>query len=76
MDFKAATDAFAGCFSLDEIGEALGVSGNTVRRARMDPKSSHSRSAPPGWEAALAKLAKAKGKELARLAEQLELRAG
>jgi hypothetical protein len=72
MDFKTATDRIAGCYSLDEVAAALGVSGNTVRRARMDPASANARPAPEGWEAVIAKLARKRGGELVKLADQLE----
>jgi hypothetical protein len=43
-----------------------------VKQALLPPESAAHRSPPPGWEAALVKLAKSKGKELAKLVAQLE----
>jgi len=72
MDFKRATDAIAGCCSADEVAAALGVSTNTIRRARMDPDNRNARPAPAGWQQAVARLARQRAKELTRLAEALE----
>lgn len=72
MTFKQATDALAGCYSLDEIADALGVSANTVRRARMVAGNPNARPAPERWEPVLAKLARSRGGELAKLADELE----
>jgi hypothetical protein len=70
MDFVKATDALIDRTTLGEIAEACGVSENSVQRARMAGEGR--RSPPPGWEAALAKLARKRGGELVKLAEQLE----
>ncbi|MEX1182153.1 MAG: hypothetical protein WEF86_02885 [Gemmatimonadota bacterium] len=52
------------------MADACGVSRNSIERARME--GGQSRTPPVGWQRALAKLAKQRGKALARLAEQLE----
>jgi hypothetical protein len=72
MEFRKATDGLAGCFSLDEIAAAMQMSGNTIRRARMDPSSPNARSAPPGWQKTLARLARIRARDLLRLADQLD----
>jgi hypothetical protein len=73
VDFKAATDrATAACITLNDIADAMGVAQNTVARARMDPDGENARPAPAGWERALARLARKRMEELARLAVALE----
>jgi hypothetical protein len=72
MDFRAATDRVAGCITHVELAKMLGVSPQTVRTARLHPESPNYRNPPPGWEAALAKLARKRGGELVKLAEQLD----
>lgn len=56
---------------MDELAAELGVALNTVSRARMDPSSPNARTAPPGWEAAVAKLAERRGRESLKLANEL-----
>lgn len=73
MDFKAATDrALETCITLEDLAAEVGVSAQTLRRARMDQSSEHSRSAPEGWEGSLATLARRRARELEELAEELE----
>lgn len=74
MEFKEATDRLAELNIMQEdVAEALGVTQSTVAKARMDAESSpHTRPAPAGWQAAVAKLARARAAELAKLADQLE----
>jgi hypothetical protein len=71
MDFKEATDRATGaCITLEDVAQALGVF--EVARARMDPSNPNARPAPAGWERALARLARKRMEELARLAVALE----
>jgi hypothetical protein len=73
MDFVKATDRLmAAGVTLQEMAQALGVAHNTVRVARMDPESSSYRRPPAGWQAALGKLARERGRELHGIADQLE----
>jgi hypothetical protein len=72
MDFQSATDRVAGCVTHEELAEALGLSPQTIRVARLSPDSPNYRKPPEGWERALAKLARKRGGELVKLAEQLE----
>lgn len=72
MDFRTAVEGLAGCVTRQEIAEALGVSFYSVKQALLPTESAAHRSPPPGWEVALVKLAKARGKELGKLVEQLE----
>lgn len=70
MTFKEATDQLmAGRVTLREIAAACGVSENLAARARMDGEGS--RTAPKGWRAALAQLARERSGELAGLADEL-----
>ncbi len=71
MDFKTATNELTRYVGLRQLAEELGVSPNLLFRARMK-KNGHSRTPPPGWQQAAAKLARQRAKELERLAEQLE----
>lgn len=72
MDFKTATDQVAGCISHAEIAEAAGVSIQTVRQARMDPRSSSYRHPPVRWKAVLADLARRRAHDLESFADSLE----
>ncbi len=73
MDFKAASSrATETCITLSNIATACGVADNTVRRARMDPSSPNYRPPVPGWEKAIAKLARERAGELVKLADELE----
>lgn len=72
MDFIEATDALAGCVTHAELADACGVSVQRIRQARLDQSHANYRRPPEGWERALAKLARGRGKELQGVAEQLE----
>jgi len=71
MDFKTATDRVAGCITHAEIAEACGVSIQSIRQARMDPSSPSYRNPPAGWEAVLARLARARARTLEAFADKL-----
>lgn len=72
MTFKEASDEVTRCVTLSEIAGALDRSDASIRRARLDPKSSSYRTPPPGWQRAIAGLARARAAELVELAEELE----
>jgi len=72
VNFKDATDELIGRVTLPEIAAACGASVNAVERARMDPNGSSYRTAPPGWEIAVARLARERGGALLKLADALE----
>jgi hypothetical protein len=72
VTFQDATDALSGRVTHEELAEELGCSLQAIRQARMDPDSPHYRKPPVGWEAAVAKLARRRGKELEGLAKKLE----
>jgi hypothetical protein len=68
VDFKAFTDQLlAANVTAQDIADVLGVSRNTVLRARME--GPNSRPAPPDWEPKLKGLAKERAAELERLAK-------
>lgn len=71
MDFKDATDRLSATVTQEDIATAAGVSVSTIRQARMAPGSEGYRSPPPGWEAAVAKLARARAAQLLKLSEDL-----
>ena len=69
------SDEFAQrCRGVDyrDIAAAGGGIRSTVRATRLPVGSSSHRNPPAGWEKAIAKLARERGGELVRLAEELE----
>lgn len=72
MDYKTATDLLLDKVTTDDLAQALGASQNAVVRARLDPDTRSWRPPPPGWPFAIARLARERGGELLRLAEELE----
>jgi len=72
MDFKKATDELLAGISHQELADALGCSVPTVRQARLDEGAKARRSPPEGWQAVVAKLAKARAAGLLRLAGRLQ----
>ena len=73
MDFQEASSRATGaCITLADIGAELGPVEQTIRRARLDPKTRGYRPPPAGWEKAIAKLARERAGELMKLAEELE----
>ena len=73
--FKRATDRLIGTLSLADLAEELGVSHGLLRQARLSTSASSYRSPPPGWEKAVAKLARERGGALIELADELESQA-
>jgi hypothetical protein len=73
MDFKTATDRVAGCISHSEIAEAVGVSVQTIRQARLDPSAPGHRPPPAGWQEVLVRLARERSRELLDFANSLSL---
>lgn len=72
MTFRDAIDRLGARITHEEVAEALGVSVASVRQYRLSPEAQAHRSAPAGWQKALARLARERGKELKALADQLE----
>ncbi len=70
MEFKEATDPLTSGISLADLATEMGVSLNSVLRARMT--GPNSRKPPEGWEKAVAKLAREHGHQLLRLANRLD----
>jgi hypothetical protein len=71
IDFKAATDTLFAKVGPEELAAELEGSPNAIRQARMDPAKDGHRSPPPGWEAAVARLARQRAAALVKLAERL-----
>lgn len=67
MDFIKATDTLCQQITLDDLAKELGLSGQTIRKARVTTGSNATRTPPPGWEKASIKLIDKRIAELARL---------
>ena len=72
LNFKEATDLLIQKVTVADIAEACGSHVNSVERARLSPDTRHYREPPPGWIAAVARLARERGRRLLALAEALE----
>ena len=72
MDFKTATDVLADCPTHQDLADAIGASLPAIRQARLDPETWGHRNPPPGWQAGVAMLARARAAALTKLADQLE----
>lgn len=72
MDFKEATDRLTDRIGHDDVAHAAGVSVQTVRQARLDEGHVNHRPPPENWRSVVARLARERGGELVRLAEELE----
>jgi hypothetical protein len=72
MDFRKATDELFAGISHQDLADALGLSVATVRQARLDEGAKARRTPPEGWETKVAKLARARGTALVRLADRLQ----
>jgi transcriptional regulator with XRE-family HTH domain len=72
MDFRRATDELFEGISHQDLADALGMSVATIRQARQGEDGKSHRSPPKGWEPTVAKLARARGAALVRLAERLQ----
>lgn len=69
-DFQSATDTLLAAPKLEELAEAIGCSLASVKQARMKAEGGR-RSPPPGWEAAVARLARHRAAQLEKLAAKL-----
>jgi len=76
LNFKEATDLLIQKVTVADIAEACGSHVNSVERARLSPDTRHYREPPPGWIAAVARLARHRGRQLIALAEVLERSSG
>lgn len=72
MNFTKATDALLASVTLEDVAAALGVSVQAVRQARASKETTAHRAPPPGWEAAVARLAQKRAGQLSRLAEKIK----
>lgn len=70
-DFVSATDLLFEKTGPEELADALGCAVTSVRQARVEEGKKGHRSPPPGWEAAVARLARQKAAQLQKLAERL-----
>ena len=57
MDFKKITDELFARVTSDDLAKEIKMSGQTIRKARLEQGTSASRSPPPGWEKAVIRLA-------------------
>lgn len=75
MDFKTAMDLL--CLTAGQVSDELRRAGiqvtpQTVRQFRLDPGKDGHRTPPVGWKGVFAYLARERGRELLRAAEELE----
>jgi hypothetical protein len=70
-DFVAATDVLFGKTGPEELAEAIGCATTSIAQARVAEGKKGHRSPPPGWEAAVARLARQKAAQLEKLAAKL-----
>jgi hypothetical protein len=71
MDFVEAMERLKRALTDEEIAAATGVSTNTIRRTRADRSTRNFRPPPGNWEAALARLAGERARELLKLQSEL-----
>jgi hypothetical protein len=72
MNFREATDELCAKIDHDDVAQALGVSTQTVRQARMTPGIGAYRTPPEDWERAIIMLARKRMSLYMRLIENLE----
>jgi transcriptional regulator with XRE-family HTH domain len=70
VEFREAMDELG--LTAADVADALGVTPQTVRQMRMDPSAAGYRTPPEAWPAVLAKLARARGGEMQKLADRIE----
>jgi len=70
VNFREAMDRLE--LSAPDVAEALGVKPGTVRQMRLEEGTEGYRTPPENWRAVLAALARKRGKDLAKVAEQLD----
>ncbi|MGH7577403.1 MAG: hypothetical protein ACREM1_20020 [Longimicrobiales bacterium] len=76
VEFEAAVDRLTRAVTHEDIAVEAGVSTQLIRQARLDRSASSYRNPPTGWHTAVAKLARKRPAELARLADELEREKG
>lgn len=70
MEFREALDVLG--IDAATAGEMFGVQAQTIRQMRLDPDKPGYRKPPEGWQATLAKVARARGREMDKVADRLE----
>jgi hypothetical protein len=71
MNFVAATSKLIDDITLGDLAKEMGFSRGFLGQSRLDPRNPQHRKPPPGWQAAVAKLASRRAEELSRLVAQL-----
>lgn len=72
MDFRTAFDRLAAGITREHVAGEIGVSFHSVRQGLLPESSAAHRPPPPGWQAAVARLARRRAAELVKLADRLE----
>jgi DNA-binding GntR family transcriptional regulator len=71
MNFRAATDGLCEKLDHSDLAEALGVSVQTIRQARLQNENGAHRTPPSDWEGAVIRLAEKRVWHYRRLIERL-----
>jgi hypothetical protein len=71
-DFVSATDQLFEKTGPEDLAAILGCAATSVRQARVREGGKGRRSPPPGWEVAVARLARQKASQLQKLADKLD----
>lgn len=74
MTFKEASDRLTASVRLADIAAESGVALNSILRARME--GPNARQPPVNWRSVIATLARERGGELLKLADEMEGKAG
>jgi hypothetical protein len=71
MNFREAVDSLCSALTHEDVANALGVSVQTIRQARMQEDSKSYRAPPQNWERALIRLAENRVSYYRKLIEKL-----
>lgn len=72
MNFQKATDILLESVTLEDLADALGVSVQAIRQARVSQDSTAFRNPPRGWERAVVKLSERRVRSLSKLINPLK----
>jgi hypothetical protein len=72
LEYKEATDRLLERITTADLASELGVSQNTIARARLDPATRDFRPPPSGWQEAVGRLADDRASRLLKLKEALD----
>lgn len=72
MDYKRATDRLFERITAEDLAAELGVSRNSIARARLDPTTRGYRPPPADWKRGAARLAGEQAARLLQLQRELE----